>query len=63
MNFVKKLVPVKTIVQYFLQRFVGKYIDEDNPIDLSQASFDADEVILKDLNLNCRVSFTVSLHS
>jgi hypothetical protein len=34
---------------------VGKFVDEDRPLDLSQASFDKDLVELYDLNLNCRV--------
>ena len=40
-----------------MQRFIGKFVDKDRPLDLSAASFDADEVVIRDLNLNCEVSW------
>jgi len=49
-------VPVKYVAKFFLDRFIGKFIDEDRPIDLSQASFEGNNVSLKNLNLNCKVS-------
>ena len=56
MNFVKNLVPFKRILQYFFKRFLGKYCS----IDLELANFNGDEVIFRDLDLNCEVS--VSYH-
>ena len=52
MNFVKNLVPFKRILQYFFKRFLGKYCS----IDLELANFNGDEVIFRDLELNCKVS-------
>jgi len=49
-------MPVKKLAQYLLERFVGKFVDEQRPIDLSQGVFESDKVTLKDLNLNCKVS-------
>jgi hypothetical protein len=52
MNFVKNLVPFKRILQYFFRRFLGKYCS----IDLEMANFNGDEVIFRNLELNCNVS-------
>ncbi len=47
---------MKKIAEYFMQRFIGKFVDQSRPLDLSTASFDADEVVIRDISLNCKVS-------
>lgn len=55
MNFIfRNLVPYKMILKYFIGRFLGKYCY----IDLDRADFSRDEVVFRDLELDCDVSST-----
>jgi len=47
-------VPYKMILKYFIGRFLGKYCY----IDLDRADFSRDEVVFRDLELDCDVSST-----
>ena len=55
---VGSVLPIKIVARYLLDRFVGRYIDDTNPIDLDQATMDSTSLTLKDLNLNPKVNLS-----
>lgn len=48
--------PVKSLAEYLLDRFLGKFLDKKIDLGKNGTSFSKDQVVLPDLELNCQVS-------